>query len=191
MAPPAPPGHSPGTDDVAAKSRSYVSLLPLRPPVNALLCESQNIEPRLLFCFPPTMNTDVAAQQALDRLAKVGFDLLAEREKVLAAVWTFEAQITYRGFRRYFSSAAGDMADYVTAAFKIIGASQKATIAANANEVFGKGDPPKDRKARKELVQAFGANTRKLLGALETEFYESPEDADELLEAYLNKPPKP
>jgi len=137
------------------------------------------------------MNTDIAAQKALDRLAKVGFDLLAEREKILATIWTFEAQVTYRGFRRYFSSAAGDMAFYAPTAFTAIGASQKAAIAARAIGAFGENGPPRDRKARKELVQAFGANTRKSLGALETEFYESPEDADELLEAYLGKLPKP
>lgn len=133
------------------------------------------------------MNTDIAAQKALDRLAKVGFEMLAEHEKILAAVWTFEAQVANRGLAKYFSSHAGDMAFYAPAAFKAIGAVRKAKIASKANEVFGAGGPFRDRKARRERVHAFGAKARRSLDALETEFYESPEDVDELLEAYLNK----
>jgi hypothetical protein len=133
------------------------------------------------------MNTDVAAQKAFDQLAKVGFDLLAEQEKILAAVWMFEAQVANRGFAKYFSGSAGDIAFYAPTAFKAIGARQKARIAAKANGVFGADGPPKDRAARRELVHAFGAKAKRLLDALETEFYESPEDVDELLEAYLNK----
>ena len=137
------------------------------------------------------MNTDVAAQKALDRLAKVGFQLLAEHEKILAVVWTFEAQVINRGFAKYFSSAAGDMAFYAPTAFKAIGAVQKAKIAAQANEIFGAGGPPRDRRVRRELVQTFGAKIRKSLDALETEFYESAEDVDELLEDFFKKQSNP
>ena len=132
-------------------------------------------------------NTDIAAQKALDRLAKVGFELLAEHEKILAAVWTFEAQVVNRGLARYFPSSAGDMAFYAPTAFKTIGAPQKAEIAAEANGVFGADGPPRDRKARRELVPAFSAKARGSLDALETRFYQSPEDADDLLEAFINR----
>lgn len=140
-----------------------------------------------IFAPPPHMNTDIAAQRAFDRLAKVGFEMLAEHEKILAAVWTFEAQVTNRGFARYFSSSAGDIAFYAPTAFKTIGALRKAEIAARANGVFGAGGPPRDRRARRELVRAFDAKARKSLDALETEFYQSLEDADDLLEVHLNK----
>jgi NAD/NADP transhydrogenase alpha subunit len=133
------------------------------------------------------MNTDIAAQKALDRLAQIGFGLLTENEKIVAAVWTFEAQVVNRGFARYFSSTAGDMARFSPIAFKSIGALQKAEIAAKANEVFGAGGPPANRKVRRELVRAFGANTKTAFDALEREYYESPEDVDELLELFLNK----
>ena len=133
------------------------------------------------------MNTNVAAQKALDRLAKVGFEKLSEDEKISAAVWTFEAQIANRGLARYYSGPAGDMAFHVPAAFNAIGALQKAKIAAEANKVFGAGGPPGDRKTRRELVRAFGADATRSIDALEREFYESPEDADDLIEAYLNR----
>jgi hypothetical protein len=133
------------------------------------------------------MNTDIAAQKALDRLAKAGFEMLSEDEKISAAVWTFESQVANRGLARYFSGSAGDMAFYVPTAFNAIGALQKAKIAAEANKVFGAGGPPGDRKTRRELVRAFGAEATRLFDALEREFYQSPEDADDLLEVYLNK----
>jgi len=133
------------------------------------------------------MNTDVAVQKALDRMAKVGFEMMAENEKISAAVWTFESQVANRGFARYFSGSAGDLAFYAPTAFRAIGAEQKAKIAAEANAVFGAGGPPRDRKARRELVRAMGAEAAGSFDALEREFYLSPEDADDLLEEYLNK----
>jgi hypothetical protein len=133
------------------------------------------------------MNIDIAAKKAFDRLAKVGFELLAEHEKILASVWTFEAQVVNRGFARYFSSSAGDMAFYAPAFFKSVGAPQKAEIAAKANGVFGAGGPHRDRKTRREPVHSFGAEAKRALDALEREFYQSPKDVDDLLEAYINK----
>ena len=133
------------------------------------------------------MNTDIAAQYALDRLARDGFELLPEREKILATVWTFEAQVVNQGFARYFSSSAGDMASYAPTALKSIGALQKAEIATKANLVFGAGGPPRDRKVRRDLVSAFDADAKRVLDALEREFYASPEDVDDLLEVYIDK----
>jgi Domain of unknown function (DUF4375) len=133
------------------------------------------------------MNTDIAAQKALDRLIKVGFDLLSEHEKTLATVWSFESQVANRGFKRYFSSHSADIAFYAPTAFGTIGAVQKATIAAKANEVFGADGPPRDRKTRREHEHALGAEAARLFDALEREFYQSPEDVDDLLELYLNK----
>ena len=135
----------------------------------------------------PNMNTDIAAQRALDRLAKVGFEQLAKQEKILAAVWTFEAGVANRGFARYFSSPAGDMAFYVPIALQTIGAPGLAELAAKANAVFGADGPPNDRKTRRERVRALGDDARKLFEVLETQYYESKEDADDLLEAYLDK----
>ena len=135
------------------------------------------------------MNTDVAAQKAFDRLTRVGFDELSDSEKILAAVWTFLSEVANGGFVRYFSSAAGDMAYFVPVALKTIGSVEIATIASEANKVFGTEGPPKDRKERKAQVQAFGDGIRTALTTLESQFYESEEDTDELLDQYLNRKP--
>jgi len=133
------------------------------------------------------MNTDVEAQKAFDRLAKVGFEQLTESEKILATVWTFAAEVANHGFAKYFSRGAGDTAFYAPAALTKIGASGLAAIAAQANGVFGSGGPPAERQVRLGRVRALDAGARKSLEALETQFFESPEDVDELLEAYLNR----
>jgi hypothetical protein len=133
------------------------------------------------------MNTDLAAQKAFDQLARVGFEKLTDLDKILAAVWTFEAGVANRGFASYFSSSAGDMAFYVPTALRTIGAVGIAEIAAKANNVFGVAGPPKERKERRALVRVFGDETRKTLTALETSFYESPEDIDHLLDLFLNR----
>ncbi len=133
------------------------------------------------------MNIDVAAQKAFDQLARTGFETLTDSDKILAAVWTFEAGVTNRGFVKYFSSSAGDMAFYVPTALGAIGAVGSAEIAAKANGVFRVAGPPKERKERRALVRAFSDETRKTLTALESRLYESPEDIDDLLELYLDK----
>jgi hypothetical protein len=133
------------------------------------------------------MNSDVAAQKAFDRLAKVGFEQLTETEKVLATVWTFAAEVANHGFVKYFSRAAGNTAFHAPAALTAIGAPGLAEIAAKANAVFGDGGPPADRDVRLGLVRALDDKARKSLETLETRYFESPEDVDELLEAYLNR----
>jgi hypothetical protein len=135
------------------------------------------------------MNTDLAAQKALDRLAEAGFEKLTDSDKILASIWTFEAGVANRGFASYFSSAAGDLAFYVPTAYKTIGATGVAQIAASANEVFGAGGPPRDQKERRRIVRGFGDETRMTLTSLESQFYDSPEDLDDLLEIYLGKKP--
>jgi hypothetical protein len=112
------------------------------------------------------MNTDVAAQRALDRLAETGFEKLTDSDKILASIWTFEAGVANRGFASYFSSSEGEMAFFVPTALKTIGATGVARIAASANEVFGAGGPPIDQKERRRLVRAFGNETRKTLTSL-------------------------
>ena len=135
------------------------------------------------------MNTDLAAQKAIDRLAEVGFEKLTDSEKVLAAVWKYQAGVANNGFLRYFSSPAADTAFFVPTAFTAIGAAGMAEIAAMANRIFGPDGPPADCAERRACVKGFGDDARQKLTALEERFFNSPEDPDELLEAYLSKTP--
>jgi hypothetical protein len=131
------------------------------------------------------MNADLAAQRALDRLAKVGFEGLSDTERVLATVWLFDAKVANGGFAAYFSGPAGDLAFYAPRALTAIGADQMARIAARANGLFGPAGPPQGRDARRESVRGFSAAKGPEIDVLEALFYECPDDLDELLEAFL------
>ncbi len=133
------------------------------------------------------MNPDLAAQRALDRLAKNGFDALTEADKTLATAWLFDAGVGNNGFARYFASKRGNLAFHAPAALRKIGATQLAKIAAEANAVFGPDGPPRDHKARQTLVRGFEKATHSTLEALEQRYYASSEDIDELLEAFLTR----
>lgn len=134
------------------------------------------------------MNADLACQHAIDRLAKVGFDALTEKEKTLATVWKLEAGVENEGFLRYFSSAAGDLAFHGPAAFEHLGARHMAELVTKANAVFGPEGPPRDHAIRKPLVRAFSDETRHTLETLGNQFLESPDDTDPLIDAYLARP---
>lgn len=132
------------------------------------------------------MNTDLAAQRALDRMGESGFDALTETDQTLATAWLVEATVENNGFRHFFASKRGNVAFYAPVALRMIGAAQLAAIATEANAVFGPDGPPRDRKARQAMVRAFDEPTRRILGSLEERYYRCAEDVDELLEAFLN-----
>lgn len=134
------------------------------------------------------MNADLACQQALDRLARSGFDALTEKEKTLATVWKLQSGVENAGFVRCFSSGAGDLAFHAPAAFELIGARHMAELTAQANAVFGPDGPPRDRGTRDGLVRAFSEETKRALDALDSQFLESPDDTDALIDTYLARP---
>ena len=131
------------------------------------------------------MNTDLAAQNAIDRLDKDGFDALSEIEKTLATVWLFEAGVQNSGFAEYFASRRGNLAFNAPAALRTIGANQYAEIAAEANSVFGRAGPPRDYDTRRALARVFDDATRRNLDSADARFYACLEDCDELLEGFL------
>ena len=94
------------------------------------------------------MNTDIAAQRALDRLEKSGFDALTDTEKTLATTWLIEAGVNNGGFVDFFTSSRGNVAFNTPAALRAIGANQLAAIAVEANSVFAPVDPPLDHNIR-------------------------------------------
>jgi hypothetical protein len=137
------------------------------------------------------MNTDLAAQQALDQLKKKGFDALTDVEKTLATTWLIEAGVNNGGFAEFFASSRGNVAANAPAALRAIGANQLAEIAAEANSVFGPAGPSRDRKTRQALVHAFDESKLRALATLDDRYGASTEDTDLLLEAFLARQTAP
>jgi len=133
------------------------------------------------------MNTDLAAQRALDRLEEDGFDALTEIDKTLATTWLIEAEVRNNGFSHFFASSRGNVAFYAPTALGMIGATHLAEIAAAANSVFGLHGPPRNEEARRALVRAFDEPTLRALETLEEQYYGCSEDVDELLEIFLTR----
>lgn len=133
------------------------------------------------------MIVDLAAQRAMDHLAKVGFDRLSDHERILATVWQFAAGVANHGFAGYYGSRRGDLAFHAPAALRSIGAEELATLAATANAQFGAGGPSSDPKARAEQIRRLGAEAEQTFSALEERFFASEEDTDALLEAWFER----
>src|SRR5689334_13118612 len=101
------------------------------------------------------MNADLACQRAMDRLHRVGFEALTEKEKTLATVWTVQSAVENTGFCQLFAGDAGDLAPYAPTAFSRIGAMHMAEVVTRANAAFGPEGPPRDRATREPLVRSF------------------------------------
>lgn len=133
------------------------------------------------------MNTDLAAQRALDRLDRSGFAALTEADKTLAAAWLIEAEVNNNGFAHFFASPRGNVALHAPPALQAIGATRLAEIAAEANSVFGLAGPPPDHATRRTHVRAFGETTQRALEVLADRYCACSEDVDELLEVFLTR----
>jgi hypothetical protein len=133
------------------------------------------------------MITDLAAQHALDRLAKLGAAGLTDSERTIATVWQLEAGVGNSGFTGYLSSSRSDLVWNAVDALREIGAPKLAGIVAEANAiVFGRNPPSKSRIARRELVHALSEESRHKLAELDLAFENCSEDVDDLLEKYLS-----
>lgn len=133
------------------------------------------------------MNTDIAAQRALDRMAEVGLEGLTESERISAVVWTFAAGVANNGFEGYFSSHRGDLAFVAPNALRRIDATELAQIAEDANAVFGADGPPRDHWTRRAALLAMPPTVREVLAKLDRQYESCDEDVDELLERFLAK----
>ena len=123
---------------------------------------------------------------ALERLRAASFDELSEKDQVLVTIWGLEADINNGGFDQYFFNSSGDHAFFAERALRIIGAHRMADIVARAVALFGDAGVPRDRDERQDLLlDHVGVENEDELDALDTEFYDYPDDISALVEAYL------
>lgn len=132
-------------------------------------------------------NADLAYQHALDRLSKVGFSAMPERERDLATLWHVEAELNNGGFVHYYCGAAGDTAFHAPDALARVGAAEKAAIVRAANALFGPDGPPRDRKERRAAVKSLSAQDLATIDDLESRYCRDPVDVDELVEGSAGK----
>ena len=126
-------------------------------------------------------------QRALDRMHKVGFENLSERDKTLACIWSFDSKVSNGGLKHFFKSAEGVLAYYVPQAFRTLGLVQLADVAERANAVFGPAGVPTERSRRTEILRDLPADCLGVFDELEARYFNDPTELNDPVEKYLNK----
>jgi hypothetical protein len=131
------------------------------------------------------MDIEQAFEKSLIELEAKGFDSIREPERVLATIWSVEAEVNNGGFDQLFYNSAGDLAFYAAEAFDAIGAHKMAAITQKALDLFGEGGPSKDRNERVEALEGISEKHGEYLNKLDYEFTEYPDNIQELLLKYV------
>jgi hypothetical protein len=113
------------------------------------------------------------------------FDALPELDRVLIAIWGLEADVNNGGFDQYYFNSSGDQAFSAPVALEKIGAGRMAAIVREANSLFGREGPPRDRDTRQSELAAITEHNEALFDKLNGRFYDYPDDIAALLTAYL------
>jgi hypothetical protein len=131
------------------------------------------------------MNTEQAFEKSLIPLEQKGFENIREPERVLATIWSIEAEVNNGGFNQFFYNSAGDISFYSAQALTAIGAHKMAAIAQKALDIFGKAGPPKNRDKRVAQLSELEEENEEYLNKLDYEFTEYPDNVQELLATYV------
>jgi hypothetical protein len=113
-----------------------------------------------------------------------------EPQKVFSAIWALESQVNSGGFLQYFASSDGDTANYASTALRAIGANRCADIVERALKVASPTALPESQDARDALVESLGGRERDEVDALDSKFFEYPDNLTELLFAYVASHPE-
>ena len=119
------------------------------------------------------------------RFWKVAFEELSPAEQVFRSVWELEAEVNNGGFDQYFFNSPGGASTAAVQALQRIGARSAAEIVHRAISQFPGGQPPRDPKQRRSILEAIGVTHAELLEQLDTEFLRYPDDLTELLHSYV------
>ncbi len=122
-------------------------------------------------------------------LLRVEFSQQCEEQKVFSAIWELESEVNNGGFEQYFCNDSGETADFAPIALARIGAAKCAAIMARALRIVSAGPLPIDRAARCDLVSSPGETALEGLAALDSEFFEYPDDLTELLFEFVRTHP--
>lgn len=131
------------------------------------------------------MDIEQALEKSLIELEDKGFDSIREPERVLATIWSVEAEVNNGGFDQLFYNSAGDLSFFAAKALNAIGAHKMAAIAQKALDLFGEGGPPKDRDMRVDELESISEKHEEYLNKLGYEFTEYPDNIQELLLTYV------
>src|SRR5689334_10222131 len=90
------------------------------------------------------------------RFEREGFGALTPPEQVAHCIHWLELEVNNGGFHQFFWNSAGDLASETLGALELIAAPRFADIMRRAIAAFPEGDPPADRDARCDVLDAAG-----------------------------------
>jgi hypothetical protein len=102
-----------------------------------------------------------------------GVAALSRLQRDALRVMNFQAELNNGGMHQYLLNSSGDFAKETPEVFRRIGADEAARILQEANDFFGPGGPPTDRKARRAALLAFPKDVEDRIHALSDEFYDA------------------
>ncbi|HWG47688.1 MAG TPA: DMP19 family protein [Gemmataceae bacterium] len=101
-------------------------------------------------------------------------------------LWQLDAEVRNGGFSQYFFNSSSDLSCYVVEAAKAVGALEAARIIQKAIALFGEDGPYPDRDERMDQLSRVDYEAMR---KLDTEYYECPENMDELLPQFVASNP--
>ncbi len=101
---------------------------------------------------------------------RVGFARLTPAERVVVLVSRASFEIELGGLDSFFYNSAGDYAVPTVAALEAIGATRAAAALRDANALFPRGSPPRDREERFAGLEVVRILAGRPLAALGREF---------------------
>ena len=113
--------------------------------------------------------------------ATKNFKELNEFEKIVSAIWSFEAEINNGGFDQFFFNSAGDEALFTVYALNEIGSIKVKNMLLKANSFFPENKPSPYRDKRWKQMERWDDEIKTQLEDLDSEFYEYNEDYIKLL----------
>ena len=116
---------------------------------------------------------------------RVDFAAQSVLQKTFSAIWELESQVNNGGFDQYFRNSDSDIIAYAPTALREIGASACAEIVEAAINWIA--PIPEDNDARCDALDAALAVDEEPLEALDSKFYEYPDDLTTLLFAFVAK----
>jgi hypothetical protein len=126
------------------------------------------------------------SDRVFDRYGKLGYNKLAQPEKVLACVWGLEGEVNNGGFDQYYFNSSGDHALDAVPSLEAIGAKHTANLVREANALFGDAGPSPDRFTRQKQLDALGDAKTKKMNEIEEEFFKYKDKLGQLLQSYVS-----
>ncbi len=124
-------------------------------------------------------------EQLIDDLEKVGFDRMRRSEQVYFLVQYGDAVVNNDGFHGICVNPVGEYGTRFADAFRAIGASKKAAIFDDLNDVFGERGLPEDFWAREDAHSRLSKSEVAKIDALDDRYYGDEESVDQLVTRWV------